>query len=174
VLAGFGYTALAAGRTPRLRIGIVSALALAMLVEYRATVGLMAYSPAAPAVYRLLASQPRGVVAEFPVPALDRLPGRDPEYAFMSTFHWFPLVNGYSGNYPPSYLARLARLRNFPDETALIQLRRDDVRYVIVHRLGHTDEAWADIRLKLNAAGSFVELGSFDSADGQALLYQAR
>jgi hypothetical protein len=174
VLAGFGYAALAAGRTPRVRLGIVSLLAIVMLLEYRATVGLTVYSATAPAVYRVLAWQPRGVVAEFPVPALDRLPGRDPEYAFMSTFHWFPLVNGYSGNYPPSYLGRLARLRNFPDETSLTQLSRDGVRYVIVHRAGHTDEAWTAMRIKLNTTGSFVELGIFDAPAGQAVLYQIR
>ena len=91
----------------------------------------------------------------------------------MSTFHWFPLVNGYSGNYPPSYLGRLERLRQFPDETSILQLRRDGVRYVIVHRFGHTEEAWTNIRTTLNAV-SFVELGTFDAADGQALLYQVR
>ena len=174
VLAAFGYTAIVAGRTRRVRLGVAAALAAAMLIEYRARVGLIAYSTNAAPVYRVLARQPRGVVAEFPVPAVDRLPGRDPEYAFMSTFHWFPLVNGYSGNYPPSYLARLERLRGFPDETSIIQLRRDGVRYLVVHRSGYTDEVWTDIRTKLNRAGSFVELGTFDATDGETLLYQVR
>lgn len=174
VLAGFGYRALAAGLSPRVRAVAVAALAAILLAEYRATVGLIPYAAGAPPVYRLLARQPRGVVAEFPVPTLDRLPGRDAEYAFMSTYHWFPLVNGYSGNYPPSYLSRLERLRGFPDETSLVQLRRDGVRYVIVHRFGHTDELLTEIRTRLNAAGFFVELGAFDAADGPALLYQVR
>ena len=30
------------------------------------------------------------------------------------------------------------------------------------------------MRIKLNTAGSFVELGIFDAADGQAVLYQIR
>ena len=57
----------------------------------------------APPLYAWLAKQPRGVVAEFPMPAPDTLPGIEPRYAYMSTFHWMPIVNGYSGYYPPSY-----------------------------------------------------------------------
>jgi hypothetical protein len=174
VLAGFGYRALAAGRPPLVRAAVVAAFAAVMSIEYRATVNLVAYSGSAPAMYRMLARQPRGVLLELPVPPVDRLPGHDPEYAFMSTFHWFPLVNGYSGNYPPSYLARLERLRNFPDNTAILQIRRDNVRYVIVRKLGYSAEAWAELQGRMTTAGLFVELGIFDTAHGQAVLYQVR
>jgi hypothetical protein len=51
----------------------------------------------------------------------------------MSIFHWKRLVNGYSGYYPPSYIARIERLAAFPDTGSLAQLRADGVRYVIVH-----------------------------------------
>ena len=172
VLAGFGYRALAAGRSPRVRAVAVAALAAVLLAEYRATVGLIAYPAAAPPVYRMLAHQPRGVVAEFPVPSVDALPGRDPEYAYMSTFHWFPLVNGYSGMYPPSYLARLERLRGFPDETSLTQLRRDGVRYVIVHQGSSSTPELTDLRIRLAAHG-MAELGVFD-AEHPAVLYRIR
>lgn len=173
VLAGFGYRALAAGRSPRVRFAVVAALAAVLLAEYRATVSLVAYPAAAPGVYRLLARQPRGVVAEFPVPSVDALPGRDPEYAYMSTFHWFPLVNGYSGVYPPSYLSRLERLRGFPDETSLVQLRRDGVRYVIVHQGSSSVSELTDLRLRLASHG-MAELGAFDGAEGPAVLLQLR
>jgi hypothetical protein len=173
VLAGFGYRALAAGHSPRVRAAIVAALAAVLLAEYRATVGLIAYPSVAPPVYRMLARQPRGVVAEFPVPLVDALPGRDPEYAYMSTFHWFPLVNGYSGVYPHSYLSRLARLRGFPDETSLTQLRRDGVRYVIVHQGSSSAAELAELRARLAGHG-VAELGVFDDADRPAVLYQIR
>jgi hypothetical protein len=173
VLAGFGYRALAARRSPRVRAAAVAALAGVLLAEYRATVGLIAYPGAAPPVYRMLARQPRGVVAEFPVPSVDALPGRDPEYAYMSTFHWFPLVNGYSGVYPPSYLSRLERLRGFPDETSLTQLRRDGVRYVIVHQGSSSVSELTALRLRLASHG-MVELGAFDGIAGPAVLFQIR
>ena len=81
---------------------------------------------ATPPVYRMLAQQPRGVVAEFPVPRADALPGDEPEYAYMSTFHWFPLVNGYSGIYP-RVVPRAARAaaRTFRMSGRCRQLRSD-------------------------------------------------
>ena len=57
----------------------------------------------------------------------------------MSTFHWMPLLNGYSGFYPPSYLHRLARLSRFPDAASVAALKRENVRYVIVHDDGYPE-----------------------------------
>ena len=57
----------------------------------------------------------------------------------MSTFHWMPLLNGYSGFYPPSYLRRLARLASFPDQESVASLRRENVKYVIVHQDGYPE-----------------------------------
>jgi hypothetical protein len=91
----------------------------------------------------------------------------------MSTFHWYPTVNGYSGNYPPSYLARLERLRRFPDATSLVQLRRDGVRYVIVHVGPETASALEAIRAALGAA-QMIEVGSFEEGGGSAILFAAR
>src|SRR6185436_15280192 len=101
------------------RVVVAAALALVLVAEYRVRFPLMSYPNAAPPIYRVLAQQPPGVVAEFPAPRADALPGDDPEYAYMLTFHWFPLVNGYSGVYPRSYLARLDRLLDFPGPQAL-------------------------------------------------------
>jgi hypothetical protein len=174
VLAAYGYQALVEGRAARIRAVVVTMLALGLLAEYRVSVGLTAYANAAPPIYQILAHQPRGVVAEFPVPRVDALPGDDAEYAYMSTFHWFPLVNGYSGIYPSSYLARLERLRGFPDERSLIQLRRDGVRYVIIHGSSYPGPAFAELRTRIEAAGALVEVGAFDDTEGHAVLYRVR
>ena len=88
----------------------------------------------------------------------------------MSTFHWFPLVNGYSGVYPPSYLARLERLRGFPDERSLAQLRLDQVRYVMLHVRGYPPDDFAALRLRLQQSDKFAELGSYNDADAPAVL----
>jgi hypothetical protein len=133
VLAGYGYALLVSERSRAVRSAVAALLVMGLLAEYRTAIPLEAYPNVAPTVYRFLATQPRGIVAEFPVPELGALPGHDAEFAYMSTFHWFPLVNGYSGMYPPSYLGRLDRLSDFPGPGAIEQLRRDAVRYVIVH-----------------------------------------
>ncbi len=174
VLAAYGYKAIVERRGAGTRASLVAALALGLLAEYHVDFGLTAYANAAPPVYRFLARQPRGVVAEFPVPRVDALPGDDAEYAYMSTFHWFPLVNGYSGNYPSSYLARLERLRGFPDERAILQLRRDGVGYVIIHGSSYPGVAFEELHTRLDRTGALVELGFFDDAEGHAVLYRMR
>jgi hypothetical protein len=174
VLAGYGYAALAAGRAPAVRVVTAAALALAMLAEYRVAVALTNYPAAPPPVYRLLASQPPGPVAEFPVPNADALPGPDPEYAYMSTFHWFPLVNGYSGVYPPSYIVRIRSLRRFPDDASIARLRLDGVAYVIVHETLYPPAALAPLLDRLSRDSGFSQLGRFDDGRGPAVLYRLR
>ena len=115
------------------RMGAIAAIGAVALLEYWVVPLRLWPYPERPALYAFLARQPDGIVAEFPVPRVDLLPGHDARYIYMSIFHWKRLVNGYSGYYPPSYLARLERLATFPDAGSLAQLRADGVRYVIVH-----------------------------------------
>jgi len=174
VLAAYGYQALVQRRPAFVRAAVVAALAVGLIAEYHVTFGLAAYANAAPPIYRFLAGQPRGVVAEFPVPRGDTLPGDDAEYSYLSTFHWFPIVNGYSGTYPPSYLARLEQLAGFPDDRSIRQLRRNDVAYVIVHGSSYPGAAFGDLRNRIALGGVLVELGSFDDVEGRAVLYHVR
>lgn len=172
VLAAYGYAALAEGRRMTARAVLLGVLALGLLAEYRTTLTLVPYPNAAPPVYRFLARLPRGVVAEFPAPNPAALPGDDANYAYMSTFHWFPLVNGYSGIYPQSYLARMDQLQTFPDPQSIVQLRKDNVRYVVVHKAAQSDALFSALRARIMATGTLVELGAFDDADGHAVLYR--
>jgi hypothetical protein len=174
VLAAYGYQALARGRGARSRAVLASMLMAAVLVEYRATFPLTVYPNVVPPIYRILARQPPGVVAEFPVPRANTLPGDEAKYAYMSTFHWFPIVNGYSGNYPPSFLERLDRLADFPGPRSMAQLRRDRVAYVIVHGSSYPGPEFGELRARLNATDALAELGAFDDAEGHAVLYRFR
>lgn len=173
ILASCGYQLLIAGRSRAVRTVALAIVCAALLAEYRTSVGLMDFANAAPPVYRILAQQPRGVVAEFPFPRADALPGDEAEHAYMSTFHWFPLLNGYSGIYPPSYLQRLARVRDFPGDASFRELRHWGVRYVIVHETGYPSEALGRIVDRLSAEGS-IQLGTFYDGSGDAMLYAMR
>ena len=115
------------------QIGAIITIGAAALLEYWVVPLRLWPYPDRPALYSFLARQPDGIVAEFPVPRIDLLPGHEPRYVYMSIFHWKRLVNGYSGYYPPSYIARMERLATFPDAGSIAQLRADGVRYVIVH-----------------------------------------
>lgn len=138
VLAAQGTAALARARPRLVGPGLAALLCALILVEYRvAPMPLVPYPNEAPPLYKFLASLPRGNVIEFPIPKPDAVPRHDPRFEYMSTFHWMPLLNGYSGFYPRSYLLRLARLKRFPDEESVASLRREHVRYVIVHEDGY-------------------------------------
>jgi hypothetical protein len=170
VLAGYGYVALASALRPWPRRWLLAALVLALLVEYRVTLNLRAYPNTAPEVYQRLSQQPPGVVAEIPISS-PAFPDADAEYAYMSTFHWFPLVNGYSGVYPPSYLHRRDRLQHFPDRQSLAQLRADGVRYVILHAGRYAPDVLARTLDDLRRSGSFLELGAFGRGSELCYLY---
>jgi hypothetical protein len=153
---------------------LLAVCAAAMLIEYRTSLLLVEYTNHAPPIYRMLARQPRGVVAEFPIPRLNQLPGAEAEYAYLSTFYWFPIVNGYSGYYPPSYLDRLDRLETFPSERAMRQLRRDNVEYVLLHAAPYRATVLNEIRSQIIRDGQLVQIAEFDAADGPAFLYRMR
>jgi hypothetical protein len=132
VLGAFGFRALTAGRSLFVRrLFLASAVAL-LVIEYRVRPLHLVEFPNEPSpLHAWLAKQPRGVVAEMPMP--DEVPGSDPRTSYLSTFHWQPIVNGYSGFVPQSYLDRIDQVRRFPDDESIARLRRDGVRYIVVH-----------------------------------------
>jgi hypothetical protein len=176
VLAGFGYTFLAAALRARYRALLVGVLMTLVLAEYFTRVELVTYANTPPPVYRLLATQPPGVVAEFPMPLPNQLPGRDPQYEYFSIFHWKPLVNGYSGFYPPTYLRRLLDVRRFPEPFSLRALRRDGVRYLLVHESGYGEhhDRYAEVLAALEEAEGIRSLGVFNDGEGMAAMYELR
>jgi hypothetical protein len=99
---------------------------------------------------------------ELPMPTAGTLPGNDPDYEMWSLTHWHPIVNGYSGYYPPDYIETLARMETFPDDESLARLRRLDVRYVIVHcKFYAVDKERDDCPGFLARIGSRPELHSY-------------
>jgi hypothetical protein len=162
VLAAQGTAALTATMTMPVRRAVAAVVCAILLVEYRvAPLPLVPYPNEPPPLYMLLARLPRGVVAEFPMPEPGSPPHHDPRFAYLSTFHWMPLLNGYSGFYPPSYLRRLARLARFPDEASVAALKRENVRYVVVHEDGYPAGERLRIVERLLVLG-LTRLGDFE------------
>jgi hypothetical protein len=170
VLAAYGYALIVESARPAVRRAVCTGLVAGMLVEYQTTFAVVEFPQSAPAIYRVLARLPKGVVAHLPVTTDAAIEGRR---AYLSTFHWFPIVNGYSGNLPPSYLARIERLREFPSDRALRQLRQDHVTYVMVHRFFYTPEEFRVIHERLMEFG-MADLAIFDDGDGPAVLLARR
>jgi hypothetical protein len=145
-----------------------------MLEYWVAPLPLVTFPNTAPPLYAWLARQPRGVVAELPLAPSHLLPGDDPRYAYLSTFHWMPSINGYSGYYPPSYLERVHRLQAFPAAPATVLLRRAGVHYVIVHLSSYRQAEAGSVQMALAVDPAYVQLGSFSDGQGTAVVYRLR
>lgn len=86
-----------------------------------------------PSPYYMLARAPRGPVAEFPYFTRSIDLNRYAEYMFFSTYHWQPLVNGYSDHMPKDFLDTVEEISRFPTRRAFTLLRDRGTRYVLVH-----------------------------------------
>jgi hypothetical protein len=119
----------------------------------------------APAVYREFAAQPSdAVLIELPLGP----PDFDLRAMFYSIVHWRPLVNGYSGFYPPHYGRLITALSEIPRhaDVSIEALRSTGATHLILHQAAYRDgegEATAQV---LAAAGA-TEL----FRDGSDLLF---
>jgi hypothetical protein len=119
--------------TARARTAIAIAIVVLVNVEaLRAPLHWRRFEGISP-VYKVLATMPDGVVAEFP---FYRPPDffRNADYMLASTVHWKPILNGYSGFLPKSYRRLAPDVRSLPEPRAIDALRRLGVTYVVVHR----------------------------------------
>jgi len=171
VLAALGYAALHDAVSSTTRRVLAVMIPCALLIEYSVFPRqLVSYDNFAPQVYAFLARLPPGVLAEFPMPSVNTVPGPDARYTYMSTFHWNRLVNGYSGYHPPSYLRRLDHLQSFPDRSSLDVLRGAGVNYVIVHLSEYESEK--ELLLQLHTHPELVVQGLLNDGRGKAILYR--
>jgi hypothetical protein len=112
------------------------------------------YRPArAPAVYREMARQPSGsVVVELPFGQ----PDYDLRAMYYSTVHWHPIVNGYSGVFPPTYgllTTAFSEMPRHPD-LSLDALRMSGVTHAIIHEGAYLDAEGTETSALLRGAGA--------------------
>lgn len=81
------------------------------------------------------------IVVEVPAYPVDRV-FRNAPYLVHSTEHWRPMVNGYSGLTPDSYVQHARDLARFPDDHSIDALRALGVTHVFVHDRALRD--WTD------------------------------
>jgi hypothetical protein len=81
----------------------------------------------------MLATSPRGAVAELPYWYNRPDFPRHAYYMLNSTTHWFPLINGYSDHIPAHFRATALPLASFPSYESFGILGRAGARYVIFH-----------------------------------------
>ena len=106
------------------------------------------YRPArAPAIYHEAGRQlGKGVLAELPL----GLPDFDLRAMYYSTVHWRPILNGYSGFYPPHYSQLALALGEVPrhPELSMKALKAAGATHVLVHEgayLGNEGAQTSDV-----------------------------
>jgi hypothetical protein len=133
ICAGFGLSEIRrrmAGSPFRAAVGvlIVGVAALELLaapIRYRRFDGI-------PAIYEQLQHVPNAVVVELPMARPGAIASNAP-YMLNSTVHWHPLLNGFSGFIPGSYVEHYEALRDFPSPASIAALRQYGVTHLFVH-----------------------------------------
>jgi hypothetical protein len=168
VLAGYGLTRLGArmGRWRAAPAVLMLVVSLAS-IEYLSKPVVREVDQRVSSWYAMLPTMPDAVVFEWPVTVPWRLGTMvDLKYMYRSTLHWRPLLNGYSGFYPRSYIALLIAMRSFPDSRSIEHLQSMGATVLVVHDPQHgTDEYERALeRLardpKVQVIGSGVDAGA--------------
>ena len=173
ILAGYGAARLLR-QVPGRSLARMAAVALGMvlLAEYAIwPMRLEAVDTRPTAVYRWLQEQPPGVVAEFPMPASWKKPFElglhESRFSYNSTFTWYPIVNGYSGFWPPSYIKLIQEVEGFPSDHAMRALGASGVDYLLLHERFYGRDRYLALtralgtRIDVSSFGPFKE-GSFE------------
>jgi Dolichyl-phosphate-mannose-protein mannosyltransferase len=175
LFAAYGWAAILA-RHPRWKL-VGTGLVMAVLtVEYVTIPGELLPLPNRPsALAHWLSQQPRSVVVELPLPRADALHTiQDGLYMYASTFHWQPILNGYSGFYPRSYLELIDEARDFPAGHVIAYLKQRRVDLIVLHgRFLKPDEfgRWA---AALAARGDIEQVAQFPELGGGDLVFRLR
>jgi hypothetical protein len=120
-------------RSPRLALAAGAALAVVLASELAIAPLNLNDAPPVHEAYRKLARLPRGVVAEFPFFYERSDFPRHARYMLSSTYHWQPLVNGYSDHIPDDFRRIVRPVSSFPSREAFKILRERRARYVLFH-----------------------------------------
>jgi len=170
VLAGFGAAAIERWRAARPLLALLSVAFLAESLILPFTVNGLApvrgyatperrvYRPErAPAIYKEFARQTPAdaVLAEIPLGE----PDFDLRAMFYSIVHWRPLLNGYSGFYPPHYGKLALTLSDVPrfTEAAVQALQTYGATHVLVHEGAYLDARGVNTSAALRERGA-IEL----------------
>jgi hypothetical protein len=133
VIAGFGV-AVFQRRWRNARSFPVVGFALVALVNLEVLRAPLGYFPFTeiPPIYDALADEPGAVVVELPFyPPVAFF--HNASYMLNSTRHWRPILNGYSGFRPDSYVRSYTATLGFPDNKSLAALHELGVTHIVVH-----------------------------------------
>lgn len=171
VFAAFGAARILDRFNGPMKKAAVAAVLSAMILLESASMPVPAPSIATggeiPEVYKWLGSH-KGDSAVLELPMGDIY--NDVKYVYFSTYHWKPLVNGYSGYFPPAYdFLVKSGMKDFPDDLSVGILRELNVRHLIIHSGNYGQARWESIKAGLkNYEPALKPLKEF----GEAYVYE--
>jgi hypothetical protein len=120
-----------------------------------------------PEVYRFLDGYPTHAIAEVPTRG-EGLVRKETVEAYFSTYHWKPIIHGYTA-YPPLLTRMLRRAADgFPSEGTLQAFQRVGVNTVIVHWGRGDDSALRPAVARAVAAGRIAREALFEGPAARA------
>jgi uncharacterized membrane protein YozB (DUF420 family) len=135
--AGLGRWLQSRPPTTRRRLAVAGAVLITAELA-RMPLQMPEAQPVNPA-YRFLARLPRGPVVELPFFWERNDFPRHARYMFNSTYHWQPLINGYSDHIPGDFREMVVPVSSFPTLESFELLKARRTRYAVFH-LGMYDE----------------------------------
>ena len=144
-----------------------------LVLEYASMPIGLRPAPPKSAASAWLAEQPRGVVAELPMPiGFDR--SHEVETSYQSTFHWQPLVNGHSGNLPLSNYLLYKKVEKLPAVEGLDALKNAGVRYIIVHEAWYGTPSYRAVIQLFDARADLTRRATFTEGGREIAAYEVK
>jgi hypothetical protein len=158
----------------RWRVGATVVVSSLLLFEYATRIQSWVILPEQPAaVYQWLAGQSRSVIVEFPISTPDQLSIiHDGLFMFGSTVHWHPILNGYSGYFPPSYFELLDNCRHVTDERCVAYLKSRQVDLIVVHGDYMPPDLFGEITSGLITRPDVQALAKFEERLGPDIVFR--
>jgi hypothetical protein len=115
----------------------------------------------APPVYRFIRTLDNAVIAHLPF----GLPEREIQYVYYAAMHRRRIVNGYSGAFPPVYVARLGDMQNVVTNprAAAVRMTLDGVTHLVIHSGAWTGETGKNLVALFDRANGFERIAQFDT-----------
>ena len=155
VLAGFAVDVLV--RNLRRRNIAAAGLVVLALADLFVAPLFFNEAPPLPQAYRVLAQSPSGAVAEFPFYYRSIDQHRHADYMLASTFHWRPLINGYSDYIPLDFAKMRIPVSSFPTAESFNILHDLGARYVVFHVNLYHHLAWSGVIERLEQVQGLPE-----------------
>jgi hypothetical protein len=175
-LAAFGWTRVVRHSSRPVTALATMLMAALLLGEYRSRMDTwLNVRTRPPEVSRWLASQPRSVVAEVPFARAEALHSiSDGFYMFNSTWHWQPIVNGYSGFFPKTFLELAEHTASFPDDASIEYLKQRGVDLLVIHGSLMSAAELGRVTARLLARPDTEALARFEESGGADIVFRLR